>query len=100
MIDGNSVRGAQKVKYFGLMVDETFNWNKQCKYFKHKVKCGLSSIRKLVNMLPQTKLEYVYRTLVEYHLRYGNQLCGSSSDTELDYLQDVCHTQARGPNFA
>ena len=54
---------------------------------KCNVKCGLSSIRKLKDILPQSKLEQVYRALVESHLRYGNELWGSLSDTKLNHLQ-------------
>ena len=46
-----------------------------------------SSIRKLKDILPQSKLEQVYRALVESHLRYGNELWGSLSDTKLNHLQ-------------
>ena len=56
------------------------------------LKYGLSSIRKLATILPQTKLEQVYRALVESHLRYGNELWDSLSDTKQDHLQ---HLQGR-----
>ena len=44
-------------------------------------------MRKLTNILPQTKLEQEYRALVECHLRYGNELWGGLSNTKLDHLQ-------------
>ena len=87
MIDEDSVRRVHKVKYLGLEVDENLTWNEQYKCLKNKIKGGLSSIRKLATILPQTKLEQVYRALVESHLRYGNELWGSLSDTKLDHLQ-------------
>ena len=88
-IDEDSIKRVQKVKYLGLAVDENLTWNEQYKSLKDKIKCGLSSIRKLTNILPQTKLERVYRALVECHLRYGNELWGSLSDTKLDHLQHL-----------
>ena len=72
-----------------IPADENLTWNEQYKGLKQKIKCGLSSIRKLTNILPQTKLEQVYRALVECHLRYGNELWGSLSDTKLDHLQHL-----------
>ena len=87
MIEDDSVRRVQKVKYLRLEVDETLTWNEQYKCLKNKIKCGLSSIRKLATILPQTKLEQIYRALVESHLRYGNELWGSLSDTKLNHLQ-------------
>ena len=73
-IDKNSVWRAQKVEHLGLETDENLTWNEQYKCFKNKIKCGLSSIRVLENILLQTKLEQVYRALVESLLRYGNEL--------------------------
>ena len=86
-VDGEPIRRVQTLKYLGLRIDENISWNKQCKSLQCKVKCGLSSIRKLKDILPQTKLELVYRALVESHLRYGNELWGSLSDTKLNHLQ-------------
>ena len=54
---------------------------------KTKVKSGLSAIRKLKDILPQSKLVTVYRALIESHLRYGNILWGCISDTKLSALQ-------------
>ena len=87
MIDEDLIRRVQKAKYLGLEADENLIWNKQYKGLKYKIKCGLSSIRKLGIILIQTNLEQVYRALVEYHQRYEKELWGSLSDTKLDHLQ-------------
>ena len=87
MVDEDLVRRVHRVKYLGLEVDENLTLNEQYKCLKNKIKCGLSSIRKLATILPQTKLEQVYRALVESHLRYGNILWGGLSDTKLNHLQ-------------
>ena len=73
-INDDLIKRIQTVKYLGLEVDENLTWNEQYEGLKRKIKCGLSSIRKLTNILPQTKLEQVYRALVECHVRYGNEL--------------------------
>ena len=52
MIDEDSVRRVQKVKYLVLEVDENLTLNEQYKCLKNKIKCGLSSIRKLATILP------------------------------------------------
>ena len=77
------------MKHLGLRVDENLSWNEQYKSLKCKVKCGLSSIRKLKDILPQTKSEQVYRDLVESHLRYGNELWVYLSDTKLNHCQGL-----------
>ena len=38
-------------------------------------------------MLPQSKLDQVYRSFFESLLRYGNELWGSLSATKLEHLQ-------------
>ena len=51
------------------------------------MKSGLSTIRILKDILPQSKLTVVYRALIETRLRYGNILWGYISDTKLSALQ-------------
>ena len=75
------------MKYLGVSVDENLSSTIQYKKLKSKLKSGLSSIRKLKNILPQTKLDQVYRALLESHLRYCNEIWGSLSNTKLDHLQ-------------
>ena len=54
---------------------------------KGKIKSALSSLQKLRNILSQSKLDQVYRALLESHLRYSDELWGSLSNTKLDHLQ-------------
>ena len=75
-------------------MDENLTWNDQYKIIKGKIKNALSSLRKLKNILPQTKLDQVYEALLESHLRYSDELWGSLSNTKLDHLQRL-QTRAR-----
>ena len=86
-IGGEELKRVHEVKYLGVSVDESLSWTVQYKKLKSKLKSGLSSILKLKNILPQTKLDQVYRALLESHLRYCNQIWGSLSNTKLDHLQ-------------
>ena len=86
-IGGEELKRVHEVKYLGVSVDESLSWTTQYKKLKSKLKNGLSSIRKLKNILPQTKLDQVYRALLESHLRYCNEIWGSLSNTKLDHLQ-------------
>lgn len=88
------------MKYLGVTIDENLSWNKQYKRLKCKLKSGLSSLRKLKNILPQSKLDQVYRALFESHLRYGDELWGSQSTTKLEHiqrLQDRARTLIESP---
>ena len=86
-INEEPIKRVQKVKYLGTMVDENLTWNEQYKRLKGKMKIALSSLQKLRNILPQSKLDQVYRALLESHLRYSDELWGSLSNTKLDHLQ-------------
>ena len=76
-----------EVKYLGVTIDENLFWNELYKSLKCKLKSGLSLLRKLKNVLQQSKLDQVYRALFESHLRYGDELWGSLSATKLENLQ-------------
>ena len=73
--------------YLGFNIGDNLSWKDQYKTVKTKVKSGISAIRKLKDILPQSKLTAVYRALIESHLRYGNILWGCISDTKLSTLQ-------------
>ena len=86
-INGEEIKKFHDVKYLGITVDENLSWAAHFQKLKSKMKSGLSSIRKLKNILPQTKLDQVYRSLLESHLRYCNEIWGSLSNTKIDHLQ-------------
>ena len=67
-INEEPIKRVQTVKYLGTMVDENLTWNEQYKKLKGKIKSALSSLQKLRNILPQSKLDQVYRALLESHL--------------------------------
>ena len=69
------------------IVDEGLNWKYQYKSLLGKLAGGLSSLKKLKDILPQSKLCDVYRALFESHLRYGDVIWGSLSATNLHTLQ-------------
>ena len=73
--------------FFVYFVPLPEGWNEQCKNLKGKTKNALSSLRKLKNILPQFKLDQVYKALLESHLRYSDELWGKLSNTKLDQLQ-------------
>ena len=86
-INGAPIKRVQNVKYLGTTVDENLNWNEHYKKLKSKIKSALSSLQKLKNILPQSKLDQVYKALLESHLRYSNEIWGSLSNTKLEHLQ-------------
>ena len=65
----------------------SLNWEEQYKTCKNKLKGGISSLRKLKDILPQRKLEQVYKALFESHLCYGDIVWNALSNTKLSKLQ-------------
>ena len=55
-LDNIRIKQVHKTKYLGLTVDDKLSWNEQYKFVKGKVVGGLASLRKLKNILPQSKL--------------------------------------------
>ena len=86
-INGGPIKRVKKVNYLGVTVNENLTWNEQFKNLKGKIENALLSLRRLKNILPQTKLDQVYKALLESHLRYSDELWGSLSNTKLDHLQ-------------
>ena len=82
-----------KVKSLVVIVDEGLTWNDQFKSLTGKLTAGLSSLKKLKAVFPQSKLCDVYRAFFESHLRYANVVWGSLSSVELQTLQRFCRIE-------
>ena len=72
VLNNEVIKRVDKTKYLGINIDESLNWKEQYKTIKNTLTGGLSSLRKLKNILPQRKLDQVCKALFESHLRYGN----------------------------
>ena len=81
------IKKVEKIKYLGINIDESLNWEEQYKTVKNKLKGGISSLRKLKDILPQRKLEQMYKALFESHLRYGDIVWNALSNNILSKLQ-------------
>ena len=87
VLNNEVIKRVDKTKYLGMNIAEILNWKEQYKAIKNKLKGGLSSLRKLKNILPQRKFDQVYKALFENHLRYGNIFWSTLSNTKLSQLQ-------------
>ena len=95
-VNGEPIKRAQKVKYVGVMVDENLTWNEEYKNIKGEIKNALTSLWKLKDILPQSKLDQVFKALLESHLRYSDEPLGKLSNKKLDHLQRL-QNRARTP---
>ncbi len=46
------IKRVDKTKYLGIKIEDGLNWKGQYTHIKNKLKGGLSSLRKLKNILP------------------------------------------------
>ena len=68
-------------------MDKALNWEDQFNKEEGKVNGGLKSLQKLKNLISQSQLDYVYRALIESHLRYANGIWGSLPKSKLNTIQ-------------
>ena len=85
-LNGSEIKHVGKVKSLGIIVDVGLKWKNQFKSLTGKLAGDLSSVKRLRNVLPQSKLCNIYRALFESHIRYGNIVWGTPSSTELQIL--------------
>ena len=76
-LGSKEIKRVSNTKSLGVMEDEYLNWDEQFKSVKSKICGGLASLKKLKNILPQSKLCSVYYAIVEGHLRYKDVIWGS-----------------------
>ena len=89
ILNNSEIKRAKKTKSLGVIVDEGLNWEQHFKVVKGKVRGGLSSLKKLKNLVPQKQLDNVYRALIESHLRYANVIWGSIPSSKIKILQNL-----------
>ena len=70
------IKQVSSTKSPGVMVDDYLNWYDQFKIVKSKISGELASLKKLKNILPQSKLGSVYYAIVESHLHYADVIWG------------------------
>ena len=81
------MKRVEKIKYLGINIDESLNREEQYKTVKNKLKVGISSLRKLKDILSHGKLEQVHKALFESHLCYGDIIWNALSDNKLSQFK-------------
>ena len=76
-LGSKEIKRISNAKSLGVMLDEYLNWDEQFKSVKSKICGGFASLKKLKNILPQSKLYSVYYAIVESHLCYADVILGS-----------------------
>ena len=87
MLSNKEIKRVPSTKSLGVMVDEYLNWDDQFKIVKSKFCARLASLKKLKNILPQSKLGSVYYAIVESYLRYADVIWGNLPTRKSETLQ-------------
>ena len=87
-INREKIERIDTTKYLGVVVDDTLGWEGQYESVKKKVAGGLAPMKKLKGIFPQSMLFQVYKVLVQSHLRCGDVVRGSLSNTRISALKD------------
>ena len=93
MLNGTEIKRVPKSKALGVVIDESLTWDNQFKAVHSKICGGLSALKKLKDIIPQSQLCSVFHAIVESHLRYADIIWGSLSKTKLDTPQHL-HNRA------
>ena len=86
-LGSKEIKRVSNTKSLGVMVDEYLNWDEQFKSVESTICGGLASLKKLRNILPQSRLCCVYYAIVESHLRYTDVIWGSLPARKIETLQ-------------
>ena len=86
-VNGTEIKRVRKTKSLAVIVNENLSWNEHFKSLKGRVASSLSALKKLENILAQSKLCEFYHALVESHIRYRNVVWGRLPNTQLQTLQ-------------
>ena len=89
MLNNLEIKRAKKTKSLWVIVDEGLNWGQHFKIVKGKVRGGLSSLKKLKNLVPQKQLDNVCQALIGSHLRYANAIWSSIPSSKIKILHNL-----------
>ena len=88
-LKGTEIKRVHKSKALGVVIGESLTWDEQFEAAKSKICGGLSALKKLKDIIPQSQLCSVFHAIVESNLRYADAIWGSLSKKQLDTLQHL-----------
>ena len=89
VLNNEVIKRVEKIKCLRINVYEILNWEELYITVKNTHKGGMSPLRKLKDILPQRKLEQLYKTLFEIHLHNSDVVWHALSNTKLSQFQRV-----------
>ena len=94
-INGTELEVVSKIKYLGVLLDNSLDWKDQVQAVSLKVSRGLGILKHAKNFLPFSALTSLYTSIVEPHFRYCCSVWGCAGTTEINRLQKLQNRAAR-----
>jgi len=85
-VHGSTVERVTRIKYFGLILDDKFNWNEHISHIKSKIRPFLSMLRRTSYLLPPATRLSVYYSHIHCHLTYLASVWGFAGNTRIEEL--------------
>ena len=88
-VGGTDIDLVNKVKYFGLHIDNSLTWKCQIENIKGKDSRAIVLFKYWKSLVSMETLKDIYRSIVEPHLNYCCSVWGSSGITRIESLQKL-----------
>ena len=94
-INGTKLEVVSKIKYLGVLLDNSLAWKDQVRAVSLKVSRGLGILKHAKKFLPFSALTSLYTNIVEPHFRYCCSVWGCAGTTKINRLQKFQNRAAR-----
>ena len=94
-INGTELEVVSKIKYLGVLLDNSLAWKDQVRAVSLKVSRGLGILKHAKKFLPFSALTSLYTSIVEPHFRYCCSVWGCAGTTKINRLQKFQNRAAR-----
>ena len=93
--NGTELEVVSKIKYLGVLLDNSLDWKYQIRAVSLKVSRGLGILKHAKKFLPLSALTSFYTRIIEPHFRYCCSVWGCAGTTEINRLQKLQNRAAR-----
>ena len=73
-LNGHHLYPSDSIKYLGILLDSTLNWNQHCEALSIKLKRANGMLMKIRHYVQKKELKSIYFALFSSHLNYGCQI--------------------------
>ena len=94
-IHGMELQVVSKIKYLGVLLDNSLDWKNQVRAVSLQVSRWLGLLKHAKIFLPLSALTSLYTSIIEPHVRYCCSVRACAGTTEINRLQKLQNRAAR-----